>query len=775
MRHQLSAYLFNAITFLLLLVAGITPLLFLNQTTEFYEMPKLVFLVVTTVLLYGLWIFSWIIRGKIAITRTPLDFPLLVLLIVVLASTYFSETRFAAVYGNFPRVHGSAISWVTYILLYFVTVSNLKSLSQIRTFLYVLYGSAVAVAVISLLSFFNFFLPIDFAKTVNFTPTGSSFSTVALLLLLLPFSLLSIVNPNKYLPMPFATVLTILFGVTIILIGSWTSYIALAIIFVLSMFVSKPQQVKKSIPMLLLPVLVITLTLVLAYFPLPGNLGALQKLETNYPKEIQLPFPISWKVSASAFRDAPFIGTGPSTYLFNFTNYKPTEFNQLRFWNFSFDTAHNEFLQVLGTLGLFGFLAIIALCLFVINNSRKNLAIVAPEDGTHDGMHILLPAFAISGLASILLLAMHATTLVSTVVTLLIFALLMVSQKSIRAKVMELSLGIRASSSGDKQFDLMPVLLFIIFLAGAIPLLYKTYTVVMADYNHRLALSQANQNGTLTYQYLQRAESLNPHIDLYRVDMAQTNFALANAIAAQKGPTDANPKGTLTDQDRRTIQTLLSQAINEGRASVALSPRSSRNWTVLAAIYRNITGVANNALTFSLDAYGRAIQRDPLNPALRINVGGIYYAARNYDLAIRFFTDAANLKPDYANAYYNLAIALRDKGDLQNAQQVAEQAVNLLRDNQNTPDYKEATDLVTDVKERIAAGGTNEQGQTQPAGQQDSALDNPNLPDVDVANLNNPPQEVATPAAVSPNPRVNLPQATPSPRVTTAPTTPAGR
>ena len=155
MRQQIASYLDNSITFLLLLVAGITPLLFVNQTTEFFEMPKLVFLVVATLLLLGLWIASWIFKGKIIITRTPLDIPLLLLLGVIIASTYFSASKTAAIYGNFPTVHGSAVAWTTYILLYFVTVSNFKKLSHIKNFLYVLYGSAVIVSVISLLSFFG--------------------------------------------------------------------------------------------------------------------------------------------------------------------------------------------------------------------------------------------------------------------------------------------------------------------------------------------------------------------------------------------------------------------------------------------------------------------------------------------------------------------------------------------------------------------------------------------------------------------------------------------
>jgi tetratricopeptide (TPR) repeat protein len=220
----------------------------------------------------------------------------------------------------------------------------------------------------------------------------------------------------------------------------------------------------------------------------------------------------------------------------------------------------------------------------------------------------------------------------------------------------------------------------------------------------------------------------------------------------------------LTDQDRQTIQTLISQAVNEGRAAVALSPRSPRNWEVLASIYRNISGVADNALAFSLDAYGRAIQRDPLNPALRLNVGGIYYTAKNYDLAIRFFTDAINLKPDYVNAYYNLAIALRDKGDLQNAQQVAEQAIVLLQDNKESNDYKTVTALLEEIKKK-AATGASQTSQSATVGQTDSALSNDDLEDVTVSNLNNPPSVTPAPAVRS-NPNAKVPQTSVTPSAT---------
>jgi len=744
MKNNLTVFIDKLITLILLVVAGVTPLLFLNQTTEFYEMPKLIFLIVATTILLGLSIFSWILKGKVTINRTPLDVPLLVFLAVVLVSTYVSGTRYQAIYGDFPNVHGSAVSWVLYVLLYFVTVSNLRDMTRVKNFLYVLFTSAGAVALITLLSFFGIFLPFDFTKGVNFTPTGSTFSTIAFLILLLPLPLISIINPNKYLPRYLAVILTILFGIVIVLTGSVAAYVALLIVFGLSLYASKDHLSKDGLTLFLVSAAVVVLTLAAAYMPFGGN--KIQQMEIGFPKEIQLPLSISWKISASSFRDAPFFGTGPSTYLFNFTSYKPTEFNVLNYWNFSFGNAYDEFLQVLSTLGLVGFFALIVLCIVVIKNSNKILSLTQTDnlkDAPRDAAQL---ALAISALLSIILLMIHAGTLVSVVITLFIFATLMMSQESIRNNATELSMGLKASTSHNQQFDLLPVVIFIVYLVGAVALLFKLTIVVSADYYHRLALSQANKNGALTYQYLQKAESLNPLVDSYRVDMAQTNFSLANIIAIQKGPTKDNPQGSLTDKDKQTIQTLLSQAINEGRASVILSPRSSRNWEILASVYKNITGVANNALTFALDAYGKAIQLDPMNPALRLAVGEIYYSIKNYDLAIRFFTDAVNLKPDYTNAYYDLAIAYREKGDFNDAQLIAQQSLTLISKTTDPKDYKIVSDLITDLKARIVS----QQNASE------TGLKNKSLSNVGVSSLNNPPQ-ISTPSAVKKNPQVKLP------------------
>src|SRR5687768_13071757 len=174
MRQNISALVNKTIFSILVAVAVLTPLVFTSFTTEFFETPKLIVLIVAVLVLLVLWSFSWVLEGKIIITRTPLDIPLLLLLATVLVSTFLSESRYVSIFGNFPRVHGSAISWVTYILLYFIAASNIKGVIQARIIIFSLLGSAVISSIIAILSYAGIYLPIAFAKNMAFNPTGSA-------------------------------------------------------------------------------------------------------------------------------------------------------------------------------------------------------------------------------------------------------------------------------------------------------------------------------------------------------------------------------------------------------------------------------------------------------------------------------------------------------------------------------------------------------------------------------------------------------------------------
>lgn len=765
LKTTLNSYLGLIFKVGLLLVILSTLFLFTNLTTEFYETSKFLVLSAFAGLILVLLTLRFTITGKVVFVRTPLDIPLLLLLAVAIVSTFLSSSPYVALLGNQAKVHGSLSSLVVYILFYFILVNNLKSQRQIKWYFRITVLAAGVLSAISLAAYFGLtLLPKPLIHGVNFTSTGSNFSTTAILALLLPITLETILHGKNPIFRIVNSIILFLALTTIVLTGNWATWVAAIFALATLFFIFKPATYSQIKPAtfiyLVVPITLALLITVLSLFPPVGETkNPLYEKARNFPRPLQLPFAVSWKISVSAFRDSPFWGTGPSTYLFNFTNYKPIEVNRTNLWNVRFDSAFNEYLETLANLGGVGVVALLSLAALFINSAYRTLK---------SGNNELSKTLAISGLTFFVILALHPSTLPLWVFGILILASFMVlnTAESIEKRWGEEdnftrrlfriagNLSSADSSSETVRIDALPGILLVVCLALVLSGAFFAGKFALADYHHRIALNAvAQNNGILAYNELVAAEKLNPYNDLYRTDLAQVNFALANAIALAKGPTEASPEGSLTDQDKQNIQVLLQQSINEARNAVTLSPRSTINWEVLGLLYRQISGVAQNALVFSLDSYGRAIQNDPLNPILRLNVGGVYYTIQNYDLAIRFFTDAINIKPDYANAFFNLSVALRDKGDLAGAVQTAQQVLSLTTD-QNSQDYKTAENYLNDLQSRIASGSAQASPIIAPEQQNTGTLQKQELPKV----LNLPkPEKIATPEAVK------KPEPTPTP------------
>lgn len=758
LKTTLNSYLGLIFKVGLLLVVLSTLFLFTNLTTEFYDTAKFLVLFAFTGLILILLTLRFTITGKVVFVRTPLDIPLLLLLAVAIVSTFLSSSPYVALLGNQLKVHGSLSSLIVYILFYFILVNNLKSQKQTKWFLGLAVLAGGVLSAISLAAYAGLtVLPKPLTHGVNFTLTGSNFSTTAILSLLLPIILGNILHGKNPIFRLVNSIILLLTLITIVLTGTWATW--LAAVFALAVFflIFKPATYSQIKPVtfiyLIVPLTLALLITVLSLFPPVGETkNPLYEKARNFPRQLQLPFVVSWKISVSAFRDSPFWGTGPATYLFNFTNYKPIEVNQTNLWNVRFDSAFNEYLETLANLGGVGVVALLSLTALFINSAYRTL-----KSGNHEPSK----ALAISGLTFFVILALHPSTLPLWVFGVLILASFMVSNTAESGEKrwdtlfrIAGNLSSADSSSETVRIDALPGILLVSALTLVLSGTFFAGKFALADYHHRIALNAvAQNNGILAYNELITTENLNPYNDLYRTDLAQVNFALANAIAAAKGPTEASPAGSLTDQDKQNIQVLLQQSINEARNAVTLSPRSAINWEVLGLLYRQISGVAQNALVFSLDSYGRAIQNDSLNPILRLNVGGVYYTIKNYDLAIRFFTDAINIKPDYANAFFNLSVALRDKGDLAGAVQTAQQVLNLTTD-QNSQDYKTAENYLNDLKNRIASGSAQASPIIAPEQQNTGTLQKQELPKV----LNLPkPEKIATPEAIK------KPEPTPTP------------
>lgn len=723
-----------------LLVILTTLFFFWNITTNYFDTPKLLILIVFCGLFLVLTLVNFIVEGRFTLLRTPFDLPFLIILIAAVVSTFLSSSQTIAIYGLNTNLHGSLIAIVIYTFLYFLLVNHLKKAVDVSHIVYLLIFSGVFLSILSLLNYAGVkWLPLNWASGTNFSPTGSPFSTAALLTLILPVIILRVLNERDLSKKSIFAVLLGLFALTILLIGSLPVYIAAGLALAIVLITSNKKTLGFCAPFLAGPLIIAGIVFAFSLIPPVGaNKNPLYTLSQNFQREVQLSFPISWKVAISAFRDSPIYGSGPATTMFNFTAYKPIEFNSTPYWNLRFDTLFNEYLGVLSTLGGIGLVGLLLLTTVFISLAIQTISRTKVEDHLSE----LKVGVAVSGLAFFTLLALHPSTLPLWVLGIVLISSFLVLNREF---IQNVSVKTEVPSSNLKlNLDALPVILMLIILIliGAGFVFIGRFA--LADYHHQLGVKALSQNqGIIGYNELVTAEKIDPKVALYHTDLAQTSFVLANAIASSKGPTESSPSGSLTDADKQMIQQLLSQAIAEGQNATTLSPKNPAAWEILGSIYRQISGVAQNALSFALDSYGKAVGLDPLNPVLRLNIGGVYYSVKNYEMAIRFFTDAITLKPDYANAYYNLSVTLRDKGDLPNAQAVAEKMISLL--DPKSPDYKTASDFLSDLKARIATGSADQAQMTPPAASESGALQKSQLPKV----LNLPkPENISTPPAI---------------------------
>jgi cytochrome c-type biogenesis protein CcmH/NrfG len=392
----------------------------------------------------------------------------------------------------------------------------------------------------------------------------------------------------------------------------------------------------------------------------------------------------SWTVAIDVLRvpQTAILGTGPNNYHLAYAQLKPAWLNQTELWNIQFTRGFNLPLTLLVSTGILGFLSWMWLVLQILKQVKYNSALKSSPITwmllTMLGLQLVLPPF---------------TSLLILFGLILAAWLSLPEQKFDQIKLRTLITKLNhnqtnSSTYGHLVAQVVGIALVICFIFGA----YGLGRASAANYSVFKA-NQAGQNNQVVamYQLQQRAISLNPYLANYRRRYALTNLSLATALSNKTNP---------TEQERTDILQLIQQSIREGRAAAELQPADVRNWQVLAQIYNNLTGVASGADQWAVNSYIQAIQTSPTNPELRVALGSIFYGAGQFDQAQQLFAQAVQLKPDHANAHYNLANASKQLGQLEAAVISYENVLILIEP--GSEDYKIAATELIAVKEELS-------------------------------------------------------------------------
>jgi tetratricopeptide (TPR) repeat protein len=670
--------LLNRIGFYLILGVTISlPLFFLPFTSEFYEFNKHFLLLISSGLLFLLWTITFVLEKQVRIIRNPLSLPVFFFVVSAIISTLTQTPNRL----DTLMEPGSTATLVALFVFFTVSLAFIKSKLELNLIIRGLIASFSILAVTSLIwgsGLMEKVIPWSFAKNSLWTPSGNALTTLVCLLILIPLIVINIAKQKQ------------------------NSAQVLGLSVVLFLFVVTSGLISYRV------------------FKTPGN------------RPVFLSQSASWSISMEALKLSPVLGTGPSTYLFDFTRFKPLGFNLTPNWSIRFTSASNYYLQILTTMGLLGLAAFTFLGYKILSLFVR--AVRSSSDSPDHTTGLAAGASAVLILFTFFIVPPSITTLF---VFFSLLSLMVVSLKLMgSALVHESHIDIVAASDTGIRTPILPWISLFLALVIILPGGYTLAKVYLAEVAFQSGLIAASGNqGKNTYESLIKAINLNPYHDTYHVAASQTELLLANSAASKK---------ELTADDRTLITTLIQQSIQEAKNAVSLNPTKITNVENLAAVYQNLLSFAEGADQWTLASYQQAIALDPANPNLHISLGGLYFAAKNYDEALNQFRQAADLKPDLANAYYNISATYKAKKDYKNAYTAMQAVITKL--DRNSPDFLKAQG---ELEELAKLAGTTAQTPTNPG-----------------------PSELEAPKPL-PSPKVNPPLALPTdsgPKTSGAPT-----
>jgi tetratricopeptide (TPR) repeat protein len=326
-------------------------------------------------------------------------------------------------------------------------------------------------------------------------------------------------------------------------------------------------------------------------------------------------------------------GIGAENFVSLYTRGRPLSLLSTPLWNTRFTANADVLLHIAAIYGLIGLTALLVMATALIRRAKGRSAIAI-----------------IICIAAFLLLPPGIPILAAAAALFILFG--------------------RNHHIGKPQFLTAPVRLPIgIFLVLAgISALYFLGRAYVAELYYGRALAAAQKNeGTNTYNLHIKTIESNPFIPTYHITMAQTSLMLANSIAQAK-----------KSEDQNLVNRLIQQAIAEAKVAVTMNTQSGAAWENLGSLYQTLMPIAKGSDAWAEAAYQAALRLDPNNPALMVNFGSVLIHEKKYDDAKLVLNRAIVIKPDYANAYYNLASVYKLTGDPINEQKALTQALSLV-------------------------------------------------------------------------------------------------
>lgn len=603
--------LFFLFAFLLFFV----PLILWPFTSEVFEFNKIVLVYILTTLIVAVWIVRSITEGKFIFRRTLLDIPLLVFLGSQIISTVLSIDPQTSFFGYYSRFNGGLLSTICYSLLYWTFVSNFdakETLNLIKVWL----ASAVLVSIYGILEHFGIDknIWVQDVQSRVFSTLGQPNWLAAWIVALIPLTW-SKSKLNYFL--------SILFFITLLFTKSRSGLLGFAVADLIYWgFVLIKDRKKYLKEFLIFNSIFLVLFFIIKTPTLPAETSVKTgpALETGGTESGTIR-KIVWKGALQVWLHYPIFGSGVETFAYSYYQFRPAEHNLVSEWDFIYNKAHNEYLNLAANSGSFGLLSYLTLIGFAIFLMIKNLQFTITnlqtnpkfENSKNENLlkidHWSLKIALLAGYVSLLITNFFGFSVVPTQLELFLFPAIAVACSS-----QNVEWKIRNETNRNQKILILCILLATFYLLLAI----SRYWYADILYARKDFIGAIN---------------LEPNQALYHNGLA-SSYATAKQADL---------------------------AVSESQKAIDLSPANVNLKRSQFGVFIMLSTINQDYLLDARNALIDAIKLAPTDAKLYYNLGLVYARTGQTDSAIKILAKTVELKANYKDARLAYAFLLIDK------------------------------------------------------------------------------------------------------------------
>jgi O-antigen ligase len=281
------------------------------------------------------WDWKWI--------KTPLDKPILCLLVLCLLSSVFSVHKYTSIW--------SSVLLLNYCVIFYLIIHTVRTRSQFRQLVYLIVFMAALLSIIGLLKKFcgNPFPWWDYTDFQGSGRLSSTFGTpdhlAGYMEMTIPLLLGLFLTGFRGIRLFLVIVLTVLLLIALILSlsrGGWFGAL-IGLFFMSVALLFNPYFQSKRLLLTLVCGFFVVAFIVLSSTPVVKKIRTLEQ-KGNIPSlkgRVTI-----WGGIAEMIKDHPLLGTGPGTFATVFTQYQPPGFLGRHFM------GHNDYLHFISETGL---------------------------------------------------------------------------------------------------------------------------------------------------------------------------------------------------------------------------------------------------------------------------------------------------------------------------------------------------------------------------------------------------------------------------------------